>query len=137
MIFTVCCRYGHGQRSIQIRCEKNYENYWTTPQAKARNIKRRQRSSALPSRTWNSILTSCGNQLGNWIGIRYRPCTAFTLASPHSSSITPSLLSGHPWHPLPALGDGLIQKTPCGVVFIDAIEPTRCGGGVRARQLRE
>ena len=81
---------------------KNYENYWTAQLAKARNRKRRQRSSALPSRTWNSILTSCGNRLGSWIGIRCRPCIAFALASPHLSSMTPSLLSVNQRCPLPA-----------------------------------
>ena len=77
--------------------------------------------------------------VGSWIGIRCRPCIAFALASPHSSSTTPSLLSGHPSHPLPGLSDGLIPKTrtlicPCGVVFIDAVIPTQRGGGARAGQ---
>ena len=57
---------------------RNYGTYWRVPQAKARNRKEKQRSNTLPSRTWISILKSCSNQLGSWIGTRCRPCTAFT-----------------------------------------------------------
>ena len=45
-------------------------------------------STTLLSRTWNSIPTSCGNRLGNWIGIRYEPYTTFASAFPHSFLMT-------------------------------------------------
>ena len=92
----MCCRYGHGQRSGQIGCGKTTRNIRPHHKQKQETEREDTRSSALPSRTWNSILMSCGNRLGSWIGIRCRPCIAFALASPHSSSMTPSLLSGRP-----------------------------------------
>ena len=91
---------------------RNYKTYWSTPQARARNRKERQRSSTLPLRTWTSILTSCGNELGSWIGTRCRPCTAHALASPHSSSTILSLPSGRLRFHLPVLSGGLTRKTP-------------------------
>ena len=93
------------------RTWRNYKTYWSAPQARARNRKERQRSSALPSITWISILTSCSNQLGSWIGTRCRPCTAHALASPHSSSTLLSLPSGCLRHHLPVLSSRLTRRT--------------------------
>ena len=76
----------------------NYETYWTAPQTRAKNERRMQKSTVLPLRTYNSILTSCSNQCGNWIGIRCMPCITFTLASPHSSSIHDSIVAQ--WSPM-------------------------------------
>ena len=91
---------------------RNYETYKRAPQARARNRKEKQRSITLPSRIWISILTSCGNQLGSWIGTRCRPCTAHALVSLCSSSTILSLPSSHLWRHLPVLSGGPTQRTP-------------------------
>ena len=90
---------------------RNYKTCSSAPQARARNRKERQRSSALPLRTWISILTSCGNQLGSWIRTRCRPCTAHALASPRSSLTILSLPSGCLRHHLPVPSSGLTRRT--------------------------
>ena len=112
-ISTVCCRYGHGQRSGQVRHGE------TTRPTRAhcrqeQETERKDRGAAHYLRESGSVsLHHAAISLGaGLVQALCRPCTVHTLASPCSSSTILSLPSGHLWHHLPVLSGGPTRRTP-------------------------